>query len=56
MEIALSTYRTESNTPVMYRLLQKKDGTIVLQGAYQFWDSDGCCGHEWRDIMTEVEE
>ncbi len=50
------TFRTESTVPVMYRLMKKKDGTTVLQGAYQFWGGDGCCGHEWREIPTEWEE
>jgi len=50
------TYRTESAVPVVYRLMKKKDGRTVLQCAYQFWDSDGCCEHEWRDIPTEAEE
>lgn len=50
------TYRTESTVPVVYRLMKKKDGSTVLQGAYQFWDCDGYGGHEWRDIPTESEE
>lgn len=46
--------RTEYRAPAAYRLLQKKDGTLVLQGAY-YWTQGALGGHEWRDIPTVVE-
>lgn len=46
--------RTEHHAPAAYRLLQKKDGTLVLQGAY-YWNQGARYGHEWRDIPTVVE-
>ena len=48
--------RTESNTPIAYRLMKKRDGTLVLQGAYQWFEGFSMSGIEWRDITTEIEE
>jgi hypothetical protein len=54
--IFLSTInaRTEDTLPRQYRLLQKLNGTIVLQGAY-YWFESSKSGSEWRDIPTEQE-
>ena len=46
--------RTVSSKAYGYRLMKKKDGELVLQGAYQ-WSSDTDSGVEWFDIRTEVE-
>jgi len=42
----------ESSNPTQYRLAQKKDGTLVLQGAFQWHQGDigDCIG--WKDIPT----
>ena len=45
----------ESTIPSGYRLMKKKDDTIVLQGAYH-WSEGFKDGHEWRDIPTIEEE
>ena len=37
-----------------YRLMKKKDGELVLQGAFQ-WSDDTRGGIEWFDIRTEIE-
>ena len=47
--------RTERLAPDAYRLLQKKDGTLVLQGAYYWTQGARYGGYEWRDIPTVVE-
>ena len=44
--------RIENITPVAYRL-RKKNGELVLQGAY-FWQQGKDCGHDWRDIPTVI--
>ena len=41
--------------PSAYRLLQKKDGTLVLQGCFGWYDGNAG-GHDWKDIPTEVEK
>ena len=52
MNIAAAKVR--SNQPVAYRLLQKLDGTIVLQGAF-YWTEGSNGGHDWEDIPTILE-
>lgn len=47
--------RTEYLQPVEYRLVKKRDGTLVLRGAYK-WTEGWRSGHEWRDIPTEEEK
>jgi hypothetical protein len=50
----ITAARIESGTPAAYRLMEKLDGTHVLQGAYQ-WRQGIEGGHEWRDIETVKE-
>ena len=45
------TLRTESMSPVGYRLARKPNGEVVLQGAYE-WGQGSYGGYEWRDIET----
>lgn len=42
------------NSPDHYRLAKKQDGTLVLQGAYFWQDSNNVYGHDWRDIETVI--
>lgn len=44
--------RIENTTPSEYRLARKRDGTLVLQGAYMWQEGFNKYGHEWRDIPT----
>ena len=46
--------RVRSNQPVAYRLMQKIDGTMVLQGAF-YWTEGSNGGHDWEDIPTIIE-
>lgn len=51
---------TVSNKPESYRLVQKRDGTLVLQGLFEEANLLGnglknTC-HKWRDIPTVIEE
>lgn len=41
-----------SDRPSAYRLAKKHDGTLVLQGSYEWWSGLTGSGHEWRDIPT----
>ena len=45
--------RMENSTPTSYRLAQYPDGSLVLQGAFQ-WHQGSQYGHEWRDIPTHI--
>ncbi len=47
--------RVERAAPIAYRLMKKRDGTLVLQGCY-YWTLGPAIGFEWRDIPTEIEE
>lgn len=52
----ITAAKTEELAPRHYRLMKKKSGELVLQGAFywhQGWDK---AGFEWRDIHTEIEE
>ena len=46
--------KVRSNQPVAYRLMQKADGTMVLQGAF-YWTEGSNGGHDWEDIPTIIE-
>ncbi len=51
-----SSGRFEDPNPKFYRLARKKDGSIILQGAY-VWHGGNGYGHEWREIpIVELEE
>lgn len=50
----MTAYRTESCTPSAYRLCKKKNGDLVLQGSFQWWEG-ALQGHDWKDIPT-IEE
>lgn len=47
--------RIEQSIPHQYRLCQKHDGNLVLQGAFQ-WSQGFLGGIEWRDLPTVKEE
>lgn len=47
--------RIEHRTPSAYRPCRKKDGRLVLQGAYE-WEEGAAHGYEWRDIPEVQEE
>ena len=48
-------FTTVNLKPNAYRLLQKKDGTLVLQGRFH-WERGDEYGYAWEDIPTEVEK
>jgi hypothetical protein len=43
--------RSLSNTPSNFRLAKKKDGTLILQGAFKYWEIYKE-GYVWQDIPT----
>jgi len=47
----IAAAKVRSNQPVAYRLVQKVDGTLVLQGAF-YWTEGSNGGHDWEDIPT----
>ena len=51
MRVKFNTFpvRTEKLSPDLYRLARKRNGEIILQGAY-FWQEGNEYGHEWREI------
>jgi len=49
--INIAAAKMRSNQPVAYRLVQKVDGTLVLQGAF-YWTEGSNGGHDWEDIPT----
>lgn len=54
------TIKMKSLAPASYRLLKKKDGTTVLQGAFK-WKGTDANGNaiadiSWEDIPTALEE
>ena len=52
--VTIAAAKVRSNQPVAYRLMQKIDGTIVLQGAF-YWTEGSNGGHDWEDIPTIIE-
>jgi hypothetical protein len=46
--------KVRSSQPVAYRLVQKINGTLVLQGAF-YWTEGSNGGHDWEDIPTIIE-
>lgn len=50
----IAAAKVRSNQPVAYRLVQKVDGTLVLQGAF-YWTEGSNGGHDWEDIPTIIE-
>jgi hypothetical protein len=46
--------KVRSSQPVAYRLVQKTDGTTILQGAF-YWTQGSNGGHDWEDIPTIIE-
>jgi hypothetical protein len=50
----IAAARVRSIQPVAYRLVQKVDGTLVLQGAF-YWTEGSNGGHDWEDIPTIIE-
>jgi len=46
-----SNVKSISSNALAYRLAKKPDGTLVLQGAFQWW-SEERAGIEWGDIPT----
>jgi hypothetical protein len=49
--INIAAAKVRSNQPVAYRLVQKVDGTLVLQGAFN-WTEGSNGGYDWEDIPT----
>jgi len=49
--INIAAAKVRSNQPVAYRLVQKVDGTLVLQGAF-YWTEGSSGGHGWEHIPT----
>lgn len=47
--------RLQSTQATAYRLMQKLDGTLILQGAFG-WTEGLNGGHEWIDIPTIIEK
>lgn len=54
-QLTIGAARVESGTPVAYRLMRKKAGTLVLQGAYTWWQQGWGSALKWRDIPTQEE-
>lgn len=52
--IFISAAKVKSTQASGYRLLQKTDGTIVLQGAFG-WTEGSNGGYDWEDIPTIIE-
>lgn len=52
--VKIGAARVQSNQASAYRLVQKLDGTTVLQGAF-LWTEGSNGGHEWKDIPTIIE-
>lgn len=46
---------TRSTSPVEYRLIKKKTGELVLQGAFRWQEGWNKSGINWEDLPTEVE-
>ena len=45
-----------SMVPVLYRLMKKKDSSLVLQGAYRSYTYEtNAENYDWKDIPTEIE-
>ena len=44
--------RFESINPSGYRLVRKRNGEMVLQGAFHWQQGFSTSGFEWRDIPT----
>lgn len=55
IEMKVTAARIENSAPSAYRLMEKKDGSLVLQGAYN-WSQGMEGGHEWRDVPTVKEQ
>lgn len=47
--------RMESTIPTRYRLKQKLDGALVLEGAFP-WAEGTTSWVDWRELPTEIEE
>ena len=52
--VNMGAAKMRSNQPIAYRLMQKSDGTMVLQGAF-YWTEGSNGGHDWEDIPTIIE-
>ena len=50
----LTAARIVHSLPKQYRLMKKKSGELVLQGAF-YWEQGTDSGFDWRDIPTEIE-
>lgn len=51
--LTASGIRIESGVASDFRLAQKPDGSLVLQGLFQ-WTTHNAGGRDWRDIPTHV--
>ena len=52
--LTIGASKVKSMQASSYRLLQKTDGTTVLQGAF-YWTEGSNGGHDWEDIPTIIE-
>lgn len=55
IDVTIGASKVKSLQASSYRLLQKADGTIVLQGAFG-WTEGVNGGYDWEDIPTIIEE
>lgn len=51
------SYRTGSTLPAEYRLAERPNGTLVLQGKYHWHEYSGdgkvvLSGHDWKTLET----
>ena len=51
----IAPIKMRSNKPSMYRLMKKKSGELVLQGAFLWQEGCNTSGYDWEDLPTEVE-
>lgn len=54
-ELKASLLFTQNDRPDEYRLYKRKNGSLVLQGAFR-WSCGKSVGAEWRDLPTVEEE
>lgn len=55
-DVSLRSPKLEETLPRDFRYLRKRDGTLVLQGAYFWTQGWRDHGHTWRDIPVVDEE
>ena len=48
--LTIGAARVKNQTAVAYRLARKKDGSIILQGCFQWQEGWDKSGHDWEEI------